>query len=105
MPETVTLITPRPRSPQTAVRLERIVIDIEARAVLVQWLGDNGEAGSAAYPTPAPLGSSQPSGAALLTQLNKVNTSGANPSLVNRILQRLQADGHIGAGAVTGTPD
>ena len=84
---------------------QRIIIDVEAQSIAVQWLGDNGDAGSASYPTPAPVGSSQPSGAALLTTLNKMNFTGGNPSLVGRILARLQTDGHIGAGALTGSPD
>jgi hypothetical protein len=105
MAEIVTLTTPITRTSVNSFRLERLVIDVEHKSITVQWLGDNDLAGSASYPTPAPAGSSQPSGATLLTTLNKLNSSGANPSLVNRILARLQSDGYIGAGSISGTPD
>ena len=103
MPEIITLATPLTKPNQTLVKLDRIVLDIEMKSIYIQWLGNNGEPGSASYPTPAPSGSSQPSGATLLNQLNTVNLS--TTSLVKRILQRLQTDGYIGAGSVTGTPD
>src|SRR4249919_2621516 len=105
MSEIVTLTTPIPKPSQTTAKIERFIIDVVAKSVAVNFVGENGEAGSAYYPTPAPLGSSQPSGATLITTLNKANLSGANPSLANRILARLQSDNYIGAGAISGTPD
>jgi hypothetical protein len=39
----------------------------------------------------------------LMTQLNKVNLS--TQSLHSRIIARLQADGHLPAGSITGSPD
>jgi hypothetical protein len=103
MAETVTLVTPIVRPPTTSIKIERVVLDIVAKSVYIQWLGDDGSAGSASYPTPAPAGSTQPSGATLLNTLNTANLS--SNSLVRRILGRLQTDGYIGTGAVTGTPD
>ncbi len=105
MAELITLTAPITKPSTTTVRIDRVVIDVEQKAITINWLGNDGLAGSASYPTPAPVGSSQPSGATLLTTLNKLNLSGANPSLVNRILTRLQSDGYIGAGATSGTPD
>jgi len=105
MAEIITLSTPLTKPSTTTVAIDRIVIDVTAKSILIQWTGNDGLAGSAAYPTPAPVGSSQPSGATLLTTLNKLNLSGVNPSLVNRILTRLQSDGYIGAGATSGSPD
>jgi hypothetical protein len=105
MAETVNFTVPIVRPNQTSARIERLIIDIETKTVMIQWLGNNNEPASAVYPTPAPIGSNQPSGAQLITTLNKMNFAGANPSLANRILARLQSDGYIGAGTVTGTPD
>ena len=103
--EIVTLTTPLAKPSQTTTRLERITIDVLQKNIYIQWQGNNGEPGSAAYPTPAPLGSSQPSGATLLTTLNKMNFSGGNLSFVARVIARLQADGHIPAGSLGGTPE
>ena len=74
--------------------------------MLIQWLGNNGEAASAFYPTPAvlnPLGVLQPTGAVLINTLNNANLS--TISLVKRIFQRLQTDGHPRRAPVPGTPD
>lgn len=103
MSEVITLTTPLPKPTQTLVKLDRLTIDVTSKSVLIQWLGDNGEIGSAAYPTPAPAGSSQPSGQTLISTLNTSNFT--TTSLAKRVLQRLQTDGYVGAGSVTGTPD
>lgn len=103
MSESITLTTPVVKPSQTGIVIDRITIDVTAKSVLIQWLGNNGEAGSAAYPTPAPQGSVQPTGATIITTLNTANLS-AN-SLVKRVLQRLQTDGYLAAGNVSGTPD
>lgn len=105
MSEVINLSSPITKPSETTVKLDRVTIDLTAKLIAVTFLGENGEAGSASYPTPAPAGSGQPSGSTLLTTLNKMNFSGANPSLANRILQRLQTDGYVGAGSITGTPD
>jgi hypothetical protein len=105
MAEVVTLTTPVPKPTLNTIQIERITLDIFAKSVFIQFLGNNAEAGSASYPTPAPEGSSQMTGASLITMLNKMNFSGSNPSFANRILTRLQADGHIPAGSIAGTPD
>ena len=102
MPETVTLPVPVPKPSRTAVSLDRLTIDVRNKSILVQWIGDDGEPGSAAYPTPAPAGSSQPTGAALLTALNTANLT--SNSLVKRVFTRLIADGYL-SGSVAGSPD
>ena len=107
MPERVTLSTPVPKPARTSIELERLTIDVKARSVYIQWLADNGDAGSASYPTPAPVDNkgvaTQPTGAALINGLNNANL--AAKSLVKRIYERLQSDGHLGAGTIAGTPD
>lgn len=106
MPEIVSLTTPITKPNQTQVRIERVILDVEIKSIFIQFLGNNGEAGSAFYPTPAilnPLGDLQPTGAVLLSTLNTANLT--SNSLVRRIINRLQTDGYIGAGSITGTPD
>lgn len=103
MAETLTLASPITKPNQTGIRIDRITVDIEQKAISVSWLGNNGEAGSASYPTPAPAGSSQPTGAVLLATLNTANLT--SNSLVKRVLTRLQTDGYIAAGSIAGTPD
>jgi hypothetical protein len=106
MAEIITLTTAITKPSTTTFSLERLTIDVAQKAISLQWMGNDGLAGSASYPTPAilnPLGTLQPTGAVLLTQLNTANLS--TLSLVKRILQRLQTDGYIGAGTVSGTPD
>lgn len=106
MPERVNLATPKAKPPGTAIELERLLIDLKAKSVFLQWLYDNGDAGSAAYPTPAPVDAqgvaTQPTGAVLIAGLNVANLS--TRSLVRRIYERLLADGHL-AGTVAGSPD
>jgi hypothetical protein len=72
------------------------------KEITIVVVGDDGVALSAAYPTPPPHGSGQPSGATLLNALNTANLS--TNSLVKRIFNRLVADGYI-SGTVSGTPD
>lgn len=104
--ELVTLTAPLTKPNQTTIKIERLIIDVVAKSITVQWLGNNNEAGSATYSTPVPTDHpTQPTGAALLTTLNKLNLSGVNPSLVARILARLQSDGYIPAGSISGTPE
>jgi hypothetical protein len=103
MAEIVTLTASIPKPAQTLVKLERLTVDVKAKLIYVQWEGDDGTPGSAAYPTPAPQGSSQPTGAALIAALNTANFS-AN-SLVHHIFTRLQTDGYLPAGTVSGVPD
>jgi hypothetical protein len=98
-----TLTSPVAREAQSTIQLTTVHIDIVNKAVTVTWVDNTGEAGRAYYPTPAPAGSSQPSGAMLLSTLNTANLS--NNSLVKRVLTRLAADGYVGAGAVSGTPE
>ena len=104
MAELITLTAPIVKPTQTTIRFERLILDLEAKSVHVQWLGNNGEPGSAFYPTPAPVDhSSQPTGQQLIQTLNTANLT-AN-SLIRRTLARLQTDGYIPAGTLSGTPD
>jgi|SRR6185295_5375661 len=104
MAEILTLTTPITKPTTTAFHLQRLTLDIDAKSILVQWLGDDGLAASAAYPTPAPADHpSQPTGATLLNSLNTGNMT--TTSLVKKVYQRLQTDGYIAAGTITGTPD
>lgn len=103
MPETLTLTTPVVKSSQTTWRLDRLTIDYTQGSVLAQFIGNNGEIASAAYPTPAPVGSLQPTGAQLITTLNTANLT-AN-SLNKRAVTRAQTDGYLAAGTIAGTPD
>lgn len=77
-------------------------LDTATPTVNIQWLGNDGALNIALYPTPAPQGSSQPSGATLFNVLNTSNLS--INSFVKRAYQRLQADGYIAAGTISGTP-
>lgn len=105
--EIVTLTSPITKPNQTTIKLEGLSIDMfPSKTITVRWLGNNNEPGIAIYSTPVPTDHpTQPTGAALLTTLNKLNLSGVNPSLVNRILARLQSDGYIPAGSISGTPE
>lgn len=104
MAEIVTLTAAIAKPAQNTVRIDRLTIDIEQKAILIQWLGNNGEPGSASYPTPAPVDHpSQPTGAALITALNTANLS--TKSLVKRVLERLQTDNYLPSGAISGAPD
>ncbi len=105
MSEIITLTTPITKPNQTTVKLDRVTFDLTGQTVLVQWLGNNNEAASAVYPTPAilnPLGVLQPTGAALLTAVNTANLT-AN-SLLHRIMTRVITDGYV-IGTVSGSPD
>ena len=102
--ELITLTTPITKPSQTTIRLERLTIDIPTKTIAVQWLGNNNEAGTAVYSTPAPPDHpTQPTGAVLLNGLNTANLT--TNSLVRRILNRLQLDGYIPAGTIGGTPE
>jgi hypothetical protein len=108
--ELVTLTTPIAKPATSTMIIERIIIDVKAKSVMVQWLGNNGEPGSAVYPTPAVNNACAPaalqsSGAQILTSLNKMNFSGANASFVRRVTTVLQGDCYIPAGTISGTPE
>lgn len=105
MSEQITLTSPITKPPQTLVKIDQVHFDITNMRIEVRWLGENGEAGSAVYPTPAipsPAGPLQPSGDVLISQINTGNNT--TTSMAKKILQRIQTDGYVGAGSVTGTP-
>lgn len=103
--EVITLTTPITKPNQTNIHIQRIIVDIDALSVMVQWVGNDNTPGSAVYPTPAilnPLGMLQPSGASLISTINKTNNT-VN-SIVKKIIVQLQSDGYIPAGSISGTP-
>lgn len=99
MAETVSLNTPITHPSVNVFSITQVTINVVAQSIYIQWVGDNNEAFSANYPTPSP--NAQPTGAALIHTLNTANF-GTN-SLVKQIFTRLQADGYIGAGTISGT--
>lgn len=104
MAEIITLTTPLTKPSQTTITIERITFDRVAQSVYVQWSGNNGEAASYAYVTPAPIGATVTrTGASLLSLVNTRNFT--TNSMMKQILQLIQTDGLIGAGSVSGTPD
>lgn len=107
MAERMNLSVPVTKPARTSVEIERMIIDVKAKSIFIQWLADNGDADSAVYPTPAPVDAQgnalQPSGATLINGLNSANPS--TKSLIKRIIERLQTDGHLAAGTISGTPD
>ncbi len=101
MAETITLSTPITHPNVTGFTIDQININRTAGSIYITWFGNTGELFSASYPTPSP--NAQPSGATLLHSLNNGNFS-AN-SLVKQIFTRLQTDGYIAAGTISGSPD
>ena len=105
MAEQITLTTPVTKPSQTLIKIDQVRFDITNLLIEVRWRGDNDEAGSAVYPTPAipsPAGPLQPTGQSLISSINTGNNT--TTSMAKKILQRLQTDGYVGAGSVTGTP-
>lgn len=104
MAESLTLTAPVTKPVRASIRLQTVTLHLGANpSVVINWVGDDGEPGTASYPTPSVNG--HPTGAAIIGTINKVNASGANASVVARLLARLQTDGYLPAGAITGTPD
>lgn len=103
MPEQVTLTTPIASS-LTTWQVARLLIDRMSQLIVIELVGSTGAMLQVRYPTPAPPEhASQPTGQDLISTLNTVNLS--TNSLQKRVLQRVQADGYIGSGGVTGSPE
>lgn len=102
MAEQIILTSPVLKPSQTSVTLDRVTIDYTAQSVLVQWIANTGEGGSLAYLTPPLVGSPQQSGAALIALINGGNF--AAQSLAKTLMKRVQSDGALAAGSITGTP-
>lgn len=97
MSEAITLTSPLVTTVET-IALKSLHIDREEKRVEIHWREVGGAVRQATYDD-----STSPTGAQLLTALNTANLT--SNSLIKRTLARLQADGHIGAGAITGTPE
>lgn len=94
--ETITLTSPevQPQIVTADYRVRRLVLDVEAPAIIIQVRGTNGEAKEFSY--------QGATAQALLQALNTANLT--TKSLQRRILEKLIADGKL-VGTVTGTPD
>ena|SRR6185295_1349502 len=108
MAEEVVFTAPVVPPSRTKAHIRRITIDIDAKAIGFDCVGDDGVGFAASYPTTTPpqlnpLGQPQQSGAAILNNLN--NRDGRTVSLIKKGNQLLQADGYMPAGNITGTPD
>ena len=95
MAEQHTLTTPITQPAITTYRVARIVLDWDAAVVDIVTVDSGGHRVEHRYTGSTATG--------LMVQLNKANLS-VN-SLHKRALQRLVADGLLGAGVVTGSPD
>lgn len=96
--ERVDLTTPVTPPTLSNYHLERLIIDVDLCVISAQLKGTNGEALVKIYNS-----TTVPTCATLLTQLNKANFSGGNPSLIRVIYNRLITDGVI-VGTVSGVP-
>ena len=104
--EVITLTTPVTKPSQTTVKIDWFRVDVINRTVEIRFIGENGEAGSAVFPTPAvigPLGVLLPTGQSVISQMNTANNS-TGTSMAKKLLQLIQTHGFVGAGNVTGTP-
>lgn len=105
MAETLTLTTPIAPPTQTTVRIDKVTLDVSRSQITIEWLWSDDTRGAAVYPTPVPplaAHPTQPTGAVLLAALNVGDFRGS--SLVKQIILRLQADGYVPPGAISGTP-
>lgn len=98
MAEAITLSAPESVPSKETVHLSLLVLDVKNKNVEITFRDNNDVEGRAFY-----TAETTPTGQALLTSLNTANL--ATNSLVKRVLQRLQTDGYIAAGSVTGTPE
>ena len=92
--ETLTLTTPIAPPSRTTYQVQRVTLDWANAVILIDLLGSDGVVINARYEAAAAT--------ALMTILNTANLS--TNSLHKRILQKLQTDGFLPAGTVTGAP-
>jgi len=96
--EVVTLTTPIAKPTATNCTLDQLLIDVKGKRIVVEVSYSNGDTVSKQYDA-----FTTPTGASLLTTLNRSNNSVGNTSLVNKVFIRLGLDG-ICVGTVGGTP-
>lgn len=94
MAEQLDLTTPIAQPSRTFYRVQRVTLDWAAAAIRIDLLGSDGDVVQASYDGAIAT--------SLMTTLNSANL--ATTSLHKRILLRLQADGFIPAGTVSGVP-
>lgn len=95
MAEQVDLTVPTARSSTLNYHVERLTLDWDAGTIAIQLKGNDGSALSKSYDA-----TTNPTGAALMTSLNKINLT--TRSLNQRIFDRLILDGVL-IGTVAGT--
>lgn len=96
--EAVTLTVPIVKTATSACSLDSLLLDIPRGRIVASLTCNNGDTVIKQYDQ-----FSAPTGASLLTTLNRSNNSVGNPSLIAKVYNRLIADGVI-AGTVGGTP-
>lgn len=95
--EKLTLSAPIAKPSLSEWSVARFSIDVEAVEILVTVKADNGEYKAVRYPN------ATTDAAQTVTLINALNTANlSTKSLRRRILERLQADGHLGAGTFSG---
>lgn len=99
MSEKVTLPAPVAKPSQLDWELVEFQISLRRKIIRCVLRGNNGEFKAVVYTQ-----QTIPTAQSLLSALNTSNNSGANPSMIKRVYNRLIADGHI-SGTVGGTPD
>jgi len=94
MPELLTLSTPITRPSRTGYTILFLSLDWQNAAIAIRVQGSDGVEESFGY--------AGNEATALMTVLNSANLS--TKSLYKRVIEKLQADGHLPAGSVTGSP-
>lgn len=95
--EKLTLTAPVTKPSLSEWTVARFNIDVETSELMITVKADNGEYKSIRYPNAT---TDQASTTTLINALNTANLT--TKSLRRRILERLQADGHLGAGTFSG---
>lgn len=98
MAESVDLTAPVARPSITNYALDYLTLDVGTSTILVVLKSNAGDTIQKVYNS-----TTNPTGAALLSSLNTSNNSGANPSLIKKVYNRLLADGVL-VGNVNGSP-
>lgn len=94
MAEKVTLTVPVTRPSVTDYIIGSLHLDWSGSRIDVTLLGSDGSTTTASY-----------TGATALTLMSALNTANLSvTSLHKRVVQRLQTDGLLGAGSISGTP-
>lgn len=96
--EAVTLTVPIVKTATSSCSLDSLLLDVPRGRIVASLTCNNGDAVVKQYDS-----FSTPTGASLLTTLNRANNSVGNPSMIAKVYNRLIADGVI-TGTVSGVP-